>query len=250
MKRTVRTTVAGIMLAAGVVNAEVVPLSAWRSMNVSLLLDVPGNDYVARFDQFEQPAQSALAAMNRGIYVNNDGMITQQSLTSQSSSLNDSYKLVDARLFGSLVPGQWSRGQNINGQNGLLNELYFAARVTRPTVADLAARAYGTINGGVSMTANVNVYRNGEQVFTFNVTPPSEFNTFDVTDGLTFNLVPGNYEFFANISGTGRGGVGNEGAMRAGDMTLTLGVTTAIPSPAGVFALLGAGAYTILRRRR
>lgn len=242
-------TVAGLLcLCAGAAaQGQIVPLSASRTMNVSLLLDVPGADFVARFDQFEQPAGNALSFMNRGVHVNNEGSIFQQSVTAQSSSLNEMYKLVDARLYGSLTPGQWGRGLNINGQNGLINELYFAARVNSATVIDLATRAYGTMYGGVSMTANVSVYRNGAPIYTFNLTPPSEANSFDTNDHASLTLTPGNYEFFANINGTGRGGIGEQ---RMGDMTLTFGATTSVPAPAGTLALLGIGAFTILHRRR
>jgi hypothetical protein len=236
-----------VAAAAGTANAQVTSLGASRSMNVSLVLDVPGNDYIVRFDQFEQPAQNATAFMNRGIVVSNDGSIGQQSVTGQSSSLGEPFKLVDASLFGSLTPGEWGRNTNITGQNGLINELYYSVRVTAPISADLTARAYGTMGMGVSMTSNVSVRRNGQTMYTFNYTAPTQAGAFDTSDSQMMTLTPGVWEFFADLNGTGRGGFGGP---RNGDMTMTLAITTAIPQPAGALALLAAGTVAMLRRRR
>ncbi len=241
--------IAGLASVTGSVQADITPLAATRGMNISLFLDAPQRDYFQRFDQYQYPTSPLpFGNLNRRVTLHGEpGAIEQQSLASQVSTLMDGQKLVDATLFGSMHPGRWSRGVLANSLSGTRSELIFTARFSRPTEVDVFTRATGEIAGGVSLTADVVISRAGVRAFEFNFTPPSEAVNFDAGASQRLLLAAGDWQFAANVNGTGQGGWAGP---RSGAMSLFFGVTTEIPNPAGALCLACAGVYTITRRRR
>lgn len=251
MDRNKRATVmvcAGLGMVVGMAEAQVVPVNVSRTLNVSIFLEAPGREYVQQFDQYQHPAvPQPYSPLVQSIELNNDGGgIVQRSIAGQRSALLDGHKIIDATLFGTLRPGEWSRGLNANSLTGMSSELYLTARLTRPTEVSFIAEAAGSMGAGSTLTADILVSRAGVRAFEFNFTPPAAANSFFERREGGMMLGAGDWVFEARVNGSGRGGQGPE---RGASMSLFFAATTNIPAP-GALALLGMGLCLMRRRER
>lgn len=240
---------AGIGGATGGAWGAVTPVNAYRSLSASRYLQAPGQD-AQQFSQWEHPGTpSRWSNASQLVMVASDaGSIEQESAAVQSAELAQGEKVIDAWLGMHVDAGQWPRGLNAVGQVGALSYLSLTVHVPSTTRVQMSAYAYGTVVSSATLTADIGLSRDGQQVFSWSQTPTYG----DFAGGFSdyFTLTPGNWEFSANINGTARSGP-ESGQRRYGELMLSLSVfEVAIPNVSGACVLALAGIGAGLKRRR